>query len=296
MRIRSALGALFAALALIVGLVASAGTASAGVPAFGGHGHGPSCTPAAGSTSCTPVTPGGHTLPACTVVAPALTCSDPFHPHFPGGGFPGGLGNNGLLGLGGLNLLNGNTIILGDGEQVDVCQYPQWTPFYQHFGNHFGGMREQLNQIRYEQLLAQAGCGASNGSLNGLTLINGNLINLGSYGVLGGNTVNVCDYSDYNQFDQFGEHRFGGNFNGFHSRFGGFLGGGGGWSRLRHQANCGPQIVVVPGSDTTTVVQVPPAPVTQAAPAPAATPEAAPAPLQSSGNYHYPASAPDTGN
>lgn len=276
MRIRFALGALFAAVALTAGLVVSAGTASADAPAHGGI----PCTPAAGSTSCTPVTPGGHTLPSCTVVAPATTCSDPFH-HFPGGGFPshgfpggfnGGLGN-GSLGLDGLNLLNGNVLVLGDGAQADVCDYPSWQPFYDHWGSHFGGLRDQLNELRYQQLLTQANCGNNGDDLNGLTLINGNLINLGSLGVLGGNTVNVCDYPNYGSFSRFGMGRFGGDFNGFGNRFGHVLGGNG-WNQLRLRARCQPQIVVIPGSDTTTVVQAPPAPVT-APPVPAASPEAA---------------------
>jgi hypothetical protein len=305
MKIRTALGALFGALALTAGLVVSAGSAGATAPFPTPRGHD------GGDINCTNVTTctgaGGISVPPPTGIGTTCTTypcvldpngtldNDPAHHHFPGGvgfpgGIPGGIGGNGL-GLGGLNLLNGNVLVLGDGAQADVCQYPSWQPFYSHWANHFGNLRDQLNELRYRQLLAQANCGSS---LNGLNLLNGNLIDLGGLGVLGGGTASVCQYSTWNDFNGWGVRRFGGHWSPFGQHWGGQLNGGG-WNQLRLRAHCQPQIVVIPGG-TTTVEQAPPAPIAPPVPADVPTPQAAPAPLQDSGNYHYPSSAPNTGN
>jgi hypothetical protein len=295
MKIRIALGSALAALVVTAGVVASTGTASAAQ----GHSHDGGDVNCTSATACTG--PGGtpYTGPvtACTSYPCELNPNgtldtDPAH-HFPHPGFPGGFGGGFGGGYGGgLNLLNGNVLVLGDGVQANVCDYPQWGPFYNHWGAHFGGLRDQLNELRYRQLIQQANCGSN---LGGLTLLNGNLLDLGSYGVLGGDRVNVCQYSSWNDFSQFGQRRFGQHWGGFGSHWGGVLGGGG-WGQLRQRANC-QQVVIVNNGGNTVVNQ--PAPLTAPAPATsleAPAPAPAPAPLTGSGNYHYPSSAPDTGN
>lgn len=314
MKVRYALGALFGAVALMAGLVVSAGTANADttttdpvtttatptttpVPPPWHHGGGDIiCTTA---TSCTQNgQPYTGSVSACTSFPCRLDSNgtldhDPAHNGGPFGGHfrPGFPGYPGTIGGGVLNLLNGNVLVLDNGQQVNVCTVPSWQPFYSRYGAAHNGWltAHQLNELRYRQLIAQANCQSSN--VGGLTLVNGNLINLGSYGVVGGDTVNVCSYSNWNDFNGFGVRQFGGHWTPFGSRYGGFLANN--WNQLRTRARCSQVVVVNSGgnvtNNTTTVEQ---------APAPAAAPESAPAPapLQQSGNYHYPSSAPDTGN
>jgi hypothetical protein len=313
MKVRTALGALFGALALTAGLVVSAGSAGATAPFPTPRGHD------GGDINCTNVTTctgaGGVSVPPPTGIGTTCTTfpcvldpngtldTDPAHHGGLGGhfypGYPGGIGGLGLgggvLGLGGLDLLNGNTIIV-DGQSVPVCQYQQWDGplgFYPHFGGAHGGWlaAHQLNELRWRQLVQQANCA---NSLNGLNLLNGNLIDLGGLGVLGGGTANVCQYNNWNDFNGWGAHQFGGHWSPFGQHWGGQLNGGG-WNQLRLRAHCQPQIVIVNGG-TTTVEQAPPAPVAPPVPADVPTPEAAPAPLTGSGQYHYPSSAPNTGD
>lgn len=226
----------------------------------------------------------------CRLDANGQLDNDPARPHWHPG--IGGLNGNYLngLGLGGLTVLNGNTIVLGN-QQVDVCTVPNWQSFYNRYNPYFGSLRAQLNELRYEQLLALASC-PNNSGFNGLTLVNGQWINLAQYGVVGGQQVSVCEYPTYTAFDQFGLNRFGPNFNPFVQHFGGYLAGPG-WNQLRLRANCQP-VVVTQGSNTTTVVQAP-ATATQA---PAATPEAAaPQTAQSPAQVsHVPTGSVDTGD
>ena len=144
-------------------LCLSYGTASASAP---DRGRGISCTPAAGSTSCNPTLPNGHQLPVCTVVAPATTCSD----HLPGfrpGFRPGlGYGAGGLLGLdniglNGLNLLNGNEIVLADGQVVNVCTVPDYSRFDGLYGPRLApNWRGRLDGPHYVRMV-QTVCGTS---------------------------------------------------------------------------------------------------------------------------------------
>lgn len=295
----------------VLAAVAMALALSVGVAdARDGHGHSISCTPAAGVSTCNPTLPGGHQLPTCTVVSPALTCSDPFGglgggfdrrgpggPIGPGWPYPGvpqgfpGLINGNLLNLQALGLVG------VDVGNVDVCGYQSWNQFDGQFSGRFGGrwgtVRNRFGGNASSEWLALRQAARCSGAfpvpVSGFpTLINGSLLNLNAYGLEGAQPVNVCQYPSWDTFQGQFAPRFGNRFGGFRGRFGGNEGAWrSGWSTLRQQASCSQTVIVNPPSSITnnnnyvsppaTTVEEAPAPTTVEAPAPT-TVEAAPAP------------------
>ncbi len=273
----------FAALAVVLGLVVTTGVASAAAPSA------PSvldCVNALGNlncdrttnndfrhgtTTCTPpqvfdprvhhcVTPGTGT-PTCAlpqVLDPiANICVDPrAGGHYPPGGWGGGVGGGhwipgGNIPWGGPTLF-GHQLWVEANLGLDICGYGN---SYDTFLNRNLRYRSQIDRLldrnRWQSLYS-SDCNSGLAVLpNGLTLVNGNLLNLDLLGLNGAGTVNVCDYPDYNVFDNRFGSRFGSRWGTVRNRFGGNAFNE--FRQLRVNARC--TTVVIPSS--TTIVQAP---------------------------------------
>lgn len=268
---RKIIFALFTAVALALSL--SVGVASAR------DGDDFTCTNANGApVTCT--FGNGHPIPSsvppCTILTGATTCTGELggllghgHP----GGFPGG---NGLPGPGWIypgvpqgfpTLINGNLLnlqalgLIGVGVgNVNVCTFPSWNQFDGQFSGQFGTrwdtVRSHFGHNPNSQWLALRQAARCGGAFpvpgTGFpTLIDGSLLNLGAYGATNADPVSVCNFATWDNFSNQWGPRFGGRFDSFRGRFGGNVGAWrSGWVRLRSQARC----------SNTTVIQNNPAP------------------------------------
>jgi hypothetical protein len=252
-----------AALAVVLGLVVSTGVASA--------------APSAGWTHCVPN----------TTSTPPVTC--PTHVPHPGNGdhhWPGGgVGNNGGHWIPGGNLpwggptLYGHQLWLNAQLGLDICGYGNsYDTFLNRNLSHRSDIDRFLGRGRWQSLYT-SDCNSSLAVVpNGLSLINGNLINLSLLGLQGAGTVDVCDYPSYDVFNSRFGSRFGNRWDNVRNRFG--SNGFNVYRQLRVNAHC--TTIVMPSS--TTIVQQPQQ--TLQAEAPVADPSgndaaSAPAPLAS---------------
>lgn len=236
-----------AAVAVVLGLVVTAGAASAAPAAW----TPPSCTPVAPATSCTPTFPSHTPHPG----------GFPGHGH----GLPGGdLGGNWHPGLpwSGASLY-GHQLWVSAQLGLDVCGYSNYDTFLSRNMRYRSDIDRLLDRNRWQSLYS-SDCTNSLAVLpGGLSLVNGNLLNLSLLGLSDGGTVNVCDYPDWNVFDNRFGSRFGGRWGGVRSHFGGNAFGE--FRELRRQARC--TVAVMPSS--TTIVTEPTTTVTASAPSPA---------------------------
>lgn len=241
----------FAALAVLLGLVATTGVASAAPPV--------GCTDHDATTACTWPThvphPGG--------------AGD--H-HFPGGGPLGGGWRPGANIPWGGPTLYGHQLWLQANLGLDICGYGNsYDTFIGRNSVHRSDIDRYLGRARW-QTLYSSDCNSGLAVVpNGLSLVNGNLLNLSLLGLSGAGTVDVCDYPDYNVFSSRYGGRFGNRWDSVRNHFG--SNGFNIYRQLRVNARC--TTVMVPSS--TTIVQQP-AQTLEAAPstdpAPAVTPSA----------------------
>lgn len=284
----------FAALAVLLGLVATTGVASAAAPVLSNRGD-VTCTAgaaasgatAATSTSCTQ-NGAAYTGTPCAFIALATTCTTdvdrggrgrgfgggfngnvggnavcPGGNHdatghclpIPGSGFPrGGYGGGWHPGLpwGGSPTLYGHQLWLNANLGLDICGYGNsYDTFLGRNLVHRSDIDRYLGRSRWQSLYS-SDCNSNLAVIpGGLTLVNGNLLNLSLLGLNGAGTVNVCDYPDYNVFSSRFGSRFGGRFDSVRNHFGGNAFGV--YRQLRVNARC--TTVMIPSS--TTIVQDP---------------------------------------
>jgi hypothetical protein len=293
-----------AALAVVLGLVVSTGTAFATDPpnndgsggVVGGVGNAvgglvsgvTGTTGAAGTVGVSgSVTVSGGATPSALPCAPVggvrpAGCDGQHHPTGPGRpGFPGGpRGGSWHPGApwGGPTLY-GHQLWLNAQLGLDICGYGNsYDTFLNRNLSHRSDIDRYLGRGRWQSLYS-SDCNSSLAVVpGGLTLVNGNLINLDLLGLQGAGTVNVCSYPDYNVFNDRLGNRFGSRWGGVRNRFG--SNGFNVYRQLRVNAHC--TTIVMPSS--TTIVQQPQQ--TLQAEAPAADPSgndaaSAPAPLAS---------------
>lgn len=285
-----------AALAVVLGLTLSVGTAFAAAPApslldcvqpLSPHAN---CDNSArdnnlrGSHTCVSPqvfdprthrceTPGSGTAPTCTppqVLDTVLNiCVDPRaggHTGGPwGGGYPGGgYGGNWHPGLpwSGPSLY-GHQLWVEANLGLDICGYGNsYDTFLNRNLRYRSSIDRLLDRNRWQSLYS-SDCNSGLAVLpGGLTLVNGNLINLDLLGLQGGGLQSVCSYADYNVFSDHFRGRFGNRFDSVRNRFG--SNGFNVYRQLQNNARC--TTIVMPSS--TTIVQAPNTTV-EAAPAPA---------------------------
>jgi len=311
--VRRLLVAGLAALAVTLGLVATTGVASAD-PGDHGRDRGAPCTTSTGVAGflhlgvCVAIgvggstgTGGGSRVPCVPLVAGhhlenGVCVAD----HNGGGnggpwggpggnhGNPGGYGGGWHPGLpwGGSPTLYGHQLWLNANLGLDICGYGNsYDLFLNRNLQHRSDIDRYLGRGRWQSLYT-SDCNSNIAVIpGGLTLVNGNLLNLQLLGLNGAGTVNVCDYPDYNVFnDRFGG-RFGNRWDTVRNHFG--SNGFNTFRQLRVNARC--TTIVMPSS--TTIVQDP-ATTTYAAPAPSGNDAASdPAPLPAIA----PVKAPSTG-
>jgi hypothetical protein len=297
----------FAALAVVLGLTLSVGTAFATAPAQGILGCAQIASPDAkcdnsvksenlrrvdhgclagthwNGTACVP-NPVGD--PTCTVDhnprVPGCQNSGPIYGGHPGGGY-GGNWHPGLP-WGGPSLY-GHQLWVEANLGLDICGYGNSYDTFLNRNLRYRSTIDRLLDRGRWQSLYSSDCNSGLAVLpGGLTLVNGNLLNLSLLGLNGAGTVNVCDYPDYNVFNSRFGGRFGNRWDSVRNRFG--SNGFNVYRQLRVNARC--TTIVMPSS--TTIVQAPNTTV-EAAPADPSGSEAAaaPAPLASA---QLPANAP----
>lgn len=256
-------------------------------------------------------TPGTGTPPVC--VSPQVLdtirniCVDPRPGHgngngWPGNGnhgnpgFPGGYGGGWHPGLPwGGPALYGHQVWVDANLGLDICGYAagDYNGFISRNAAHRDAILRALGASPQQRWLAlhQSDCRSNLAVIpGGLTLVNGNLINLDLLGLQGAGTANVCSYADYNVFSDHYRGRFGNRFDSVRGRFGND--GFNVYRQLRVNAHC--TTIVVPSS--TTIVQDP-GTTTYAAPAPSGNDAASdPAPVASAPLPAIaPVKAPSTG-
>lgn len=283
-----------AALAVVLGLTLSVGTAFAAAPAL----RNPDCDRVANQTgACAPdagihlgvsadVGVGGSTT---TTVVPcpvgqhhnhAGVCvpdgvglpGDGDH-HWPGGYPGGGYGGNWHPGLpwGGPSLY-GHQLWVEANLGLDICGYGNsYDTFLNRNLRYRSSIDRLLDRNRWQSLYS-SDCNSGIAVLpGGLALVNGNLINLDLLGLQGGGLQSVCSYADYNVFSDHFRGRFGNRFDSVRNRFG--SNGFNVYRQLQNNARC--TTIVMPSS--TTIVQAPNT-TTYAAPADPSGNDAASAP------------------
>jgi hypothetical protein len=219
-----------AALAVVLGLCVSTGTAFAGPfgphDPNGGNGNGGiattdttstrsgnivTCTGAVGT--CTTTFNNGRT-DTCTVPTGGTNCTETLG---------GNLGRNvgGLLG----GVGDGVRGVLGGDNHVCPLNDNRCGPGPIRGGNGHG-------------------FGFPIGGFGGLPGLQGNLLNLSLLGLNDGGQVSVCTYPTWDSFNSFGNGRFGGRFGGVRGHFGGSLDRQrAAWEQLRAEAACNAAVV-----------------------------------------------------
>jgi hypothetical protein len=260
-----------AALAVVLGLVVSTGSAFAADPApcNGPGGLVTGCTPGAGALKLHPSggayagVPGAGLLPPCTVNL--LSNCRPGGDHHQGGNFPHN-GNNGHWFPGG-NLpwggptLYGHQLWLNAQLGLDICGYGNsYDTFLNRNLSHRSDIDRYLGRNRWQSLYT-SDCNSSLAVLpGGLSLVNGNLLNLDLLGLQGAGTVNVCDYPNWTTFDSRLGGRWGGRWGSVRNHFGGNAFNE--FRQLRVNARCTTIVmpsstVVLPQATTTATASAP---------------------------------------
>lgn len=309
-QVRRLLVAGFAALAVLLGLVATTGVASAAAPVLSdtqlclsakaalaalgvGDTAGLAAANAAVASACATVTTGtsggdadwrhrrsgtsgGVTSTPCTVDhnphAPGCQDSGPIYGGPRGGGYGGGYGGSWHPGLpwGGSPTLYGHQLWLNANLGLDICGYGNsYDTFLGRNLVHRSDIDRYLGRSRWQSLYS-SDCNSNLAVIpGGLTLVNGNLLNLSLLGLQGAGTVNVCDYPSYDIFNSRLGGRYGNRWDSVRNRFGGNAFNV--YRQLRVNARC--TTVIVPSS--TTIVQQP-AQTLEAAPSTDPAPAVAP--------------------
>jgi hypothetical protein len=302
----------FAALAVVLGLVATTGVASAAAPSvldvrgagcagttvFDRNNH--QCETQ--STGTAPACTGGQVLDSILNVCVAANVNvgggrdrggfdgrdrggfgdhgvNPGGP-IDGGGFNGHVGGPWHPGLPwGGPALYGHQVWVDANLGLDVCGYDSWSSFESRNAAHRDAILRALGASPMQRwnALHQSDCNSGLAVLpGGLSLVNGQFLNLDLLGLQGGGLQSVCSYADWNSFDSRLGGRFGNRFGAVRNHFGGNAFNE--FRQLRVNAHC--TTVVVPSS--TTIVQEP-----------STTVEAAPAdPSGDDGVSNAPASTP----
>lgn len=148
--------------------------------------------------------------------------------------------------------LYGHQLWLQANLGLDICGYGNsYDMFLNRNLSHRSDIDRYLGRNRWQSLYT-SDCNSGLAVLpGGLTLVNGNLLNLDLLGLNGAGTVNVCSYPDWNTFDSRFGGRFGNRFGAVRNRFGGNAFNV--YRQLRVNAHC--TTVMLPSS--TTVVQQP---------------------------------------
>jgi hypothetical protein len=237
----------FAALAVLLGLVLTTGVASAQGTTDPAP---PACVPSAANHFCHTGNGGIHHGPIGG-------------PGFPGHGVGGGHWiPGGNLPWGGPTLY-GHQLWLQANLGLDICGFGNsYDTFTSRNLRYRGDIDRYLGRARWQSLYS-SDCASSIAVVpNGLSLVNGQYLNLDLLGVQGGGLQSVCAFPSYDVFNSRLGGRFGNRWDSVRNRFG--SNGFNEFRELRRQAHC--TIVTVPSS--TTIVQQPTT-VTEAAPAPA---------------------------
>lgn len=231
-----------AALAVVLGLVVTTGTAFAVTCDRGQHLN------AAGA--CVDIGVGigigGREHGRGNVICPLTNRCDPGGP-IRGGGL-GGSWHPGLPWGG--PALYGHQLWVQANLGLDICGFGD---SYDTFVNRNLRYRSDIDRLldrgRWQSLYS-SDCNSGLAVLpGGLNLVNGDLLNLDLLGLNGAGTVNVCSYPDWNTFDSRLGGRFGNRFGVVRNRFGGNAFNE--FRQLRVNAHC--TTVVMPSS--TTIVQ-----------------------------------------
>lgn len=176
---------------------------------------------------------------------------------------------------------------------LDICGYGNsYDTFLNRNLRYRSSIDRLLDRNRWQSLYS-SDCNSGIAVLpGGLTLVNGNLINLDLLGLQGGGLQSVCAYPDYNVFSDHFRGRFGNRWDSVRNRFG--SNGFNVYRQLQNNARC--TTIVMPSS--TTIVQAPNT-VVQAAPSvsdPSGNDAAsAPAPLAAPLPANAPVKAPNEG-
>lgn len=189
-----------------------------------------------------------------------------YYPGYPRGGYPyPGVpqGFPTLVDGNQLNLQQLGLIGVGVGT-VDVCNYPSFNQFDGTFGSRYGS---SWNPVRsrfggnangsWLALRQAARCGGAYPvPVTGFpTLVDGNQLNLGAYGMPNGGPVSVCSYPSWDAFSNQWAPQFGNGFDGLRDRFGGTEGDWqSGWGKLRSQAQCSNNPTVINGTPAPTII------------------------------------------
>lgn len=217
-----------AALAVVLGLVVTTGVASAAptwAPCAPGFHHGP----------------GG----ACVADGTGTGNGGPRGGRGAHGGFGGGWRPNAGLPWGGPTLY-GHQLWLNAQLGLDICGDTSYDGFLSRNSVHRSDIDRYLGRTRW-QTLYSSDCNSGLAVLpGGLSLVNGDLLNLNLLGLSGAGTVNVCSYSDWNDFNSRLGGRWGGRWNSVRGHFGGNAFDE--FRQLRVNAHC--TVVGVPSSTT----------------------------------------------
>lgn len=286
----------FAALAVLLGLTVTAGVAQATdacVP-VSVLGSASSCDGTATSTTTTGL---GSTVGGSTVVTDPTTtvtpvpCTVDHNPRVDGcqnsgpfngprrGNNGGVFGHNGGLGghwIPGGNIpwggptLYGHQLWLQANLGLDLCGFgSSYDGFISRNSVHRSDIDRYLGRARWQSLYTSDCANSIAVVPNGLSLVNGQFLNLDLLGLQGGGLQSVCAFPSYDVFNSRLGGRFGSRWNSVRGHFG--ANGFNEFRELRRQAQC--TIVTVPSS--TTIVQQP-AQTLEAAPSTDPAPAVAP--------------------
>lgn len=267
----------FAALAVLLGLVATTGVASAAPHDRGHDGDRGSCTLSVGVTGvlragvcvaigtgglnsarvpCVPAV-AGHHLENGVCVADRNGGNGGWGGGHDGGGLGGGFGGSWHPGLPwGGPALYGHQIWVDANLGLDICGYSagDYNGFLSRNAAHRDAILRALGASPMQRWAAlhQSDCNSGLAVLpGGLNLVNGSYLNLDLLGLPGGGLQSVCSYADWNAFDNRLGGRFGGRFGSVRNHFGGNAFNV--YRQLRVNARC--TTVMIPSS--TTIVQDP---------------------------------------